>query len=166
MILNVMEIKQFEDSRAKDLDAFNTRFTFLKQEYSVALNSAIAEADPAAQAELISRIQQLNSQMTEELRGMITILSKSPDQKNIDDLTEELIQYQKDYAEIQQSQDKLTTLKLIKNSTKETLVKAQYTYWIYLGLLIFLCFVVAYQVFKVSIISVVQGVTQSLSRPL
>ena len=161
-----MEIKQFEDSRAKDLDAFNTRFTFLKQEYSVALNSAIAEADPAAQAELISRIQQLNSQMTEELRGMITILSKSPDQKNIDDLTEELIQYQKDYAEIQQSQDKLTTLKLIKNSTKETLVKAQYTYWIYLGLLIFLCFVVAYQVFKVSIISVVQGVTQSLSRPL
>lgn len=166
MILNVMEIKQFEDSRAKDLDAFNTRFTFLKQEYSVALNSAIAEADPAAQTELISRIQQLNSQMTEELRGMITILSKSPDQKNIDDLTEELIQYQKDYAEIQQSQDKLTTLKLIKNSTKETLVKAQYTYWIYLGLLIFLCFVVAYQVFKVSISSVVQGVTQSLSRPL
>jgi hypothetical protein len=166
MILNVMEIKQFEDSRAKDLDAFNTRFTFLKQEYSVALNSAIAEADPAAQTELISRIQQLNSQMTEELRGMITILSKSPDQKNIDDLTEELIQYQKDYAEIQQSQDKLTTLKLIKNSTKETLVKAQYTYWIYLGLLIFLCFVVAYQVFKVSITSVVQGVTQSLSRPL
>lgn len=161
-----MEIKQFEDSRAKDLDAFNTRFTFLKQEYSVALNSAIAEADPAAQTELISRIQQLNSQMTEELRGMITILSKSPDQKNIDDLTEELIQYQKDYAEIQQSQDKLTTLKLIKNSTKETLVKAQYTYWIYLGLLIFLCFVVAYQVFKVSISSVVQGVTQSLSRPL
>ena len=161
-----MEIKQFEDSRAKDLDAFNTRFTFLKQEYSVALNSAIAEADPAAQTELISRIQQLNSQMTEELRGMITILSKSPDQKNIDDLTEELIQYQKDYAEIQQSQDKLTTLKLIKNSTKETLVKAQYTYWIYLGLLIFLCLIVAYQVFKVSITSVVQGVTQSLSRPL
>lgn len=160
-----MEIKQFEDSRAKDLDAFNTRFSFLKQEYSVALNSAIAETDPAAQAGLISRIQQLNSQMTEELRGMITILSKSPDQKNIDELTDQLIQYQKDYAEIQQSQDKLMTLKLIKNTTKETLVKAQYTYWIYLGLLIFLCLVIAYQVFSVSIRSVVQGVTQSLNRP-
>ena len=160
-----MEIKQFEDSRAKDLDAFNTRFSFLKQEYSVALNSAISEVDPAAQAGLISRIQQLNSQMTEELRGMITILSKSPDQKNIDELTDQLIQYQKDYAEIQQSQDKLMTLKLIKNTTKETLVKAQYTYWIYLGLLIFLCLVIAYQVFSVSIRSVVQGVTQSLTRP-
>jgi hypothetical protein len=165
MILNVMEIKQFEDSRAKDLDAFNTRFSFLKQEYSVALNSAIAETDQAAQAGLIGRIQQLNSQMTEELRGMIAILSKSPDQKNIDELTEQLIQYQKDYAEIQQSQDKLTTLKLIKNTTKETLVKAQYTYWIYLGVLILLCFIIAYQVFKVSISSVVEGVTQSLSPP-
>jgi len=165
MILNVMEIKQFEDSRAKDLDAFNTRFSFLKQEYSVALNSAIAETDQAAQAGLIGRIQQLNSQMTEELRGMIAILSKSPDQKNIDELTEQLIQYQKDYAEIQQSQDKLMTLKLIKNTTKETLVKAQYTYWIYLGLLILLCFIIAYQVFKVSIGSVVKGVTQSLSPP-
>jgi hypothetical protein len=165
MILNVMEIKQFEDSRAKDLDAFNTRFSFLKQEYSVALNSAIAETDQAAQAGLIGRIQQLNSQMTEELRGMIAILSKSPDQKNIDELTEQLIQYQKDYAEIQQSQDKLMTLKLIKNTTKETLVKAQYTYWIYLGLLIVLCFIIAYQVFKVSISSVVEGVTQSLSPP-
>ena len=57
------------------------------------------------------------------------------------------------------------TLKLIKNTTKETLIKAQYTYWIYLGLLIVLCFIIAYQVFKVSISSVVEGVTQTLSPP-
>jgi len=158
-----MDIKNFQDRRNQKLLDFNERFDFLKQEYTQTLNMTLLEEDPTKQPILISRVQQLNTQMTDELREIITELTKQQDQEgSIDDLTKQLIQYQKDYAEIQQSQDKLTTLKLIKNSTSQTLNEAQTMYWVYLIALILLTFLIIFNVFKVSISSSIDTIKQTL----
>jgi DNA repair exonuclease SbcCD ATPase subunit len=158
-----MDIKNFQDRRNQKLLDFNKRFDFLKQEYIQTLNMALLEEDPENQPILISRVQQLNTQMTDELREIITELTKQQDQEgSINDLTQQLIQYQKDYAEIQQSQDKLTTLKLIKNSTSQTLNEAQTMYWVYLIALILLTFLIIFNVFKVSVSSSIETIKQTL----
>ena len=158
-----MDIKNFQDRRNQKLLDFNERFDFLKQEYTQTLNMTLLEEDPTKQPILISRIQQLNTQMTDELREIITELTKQQEQEgSIDELTQQLIQYQKDYAEIQQSQDKLTTLKLIKNSNSQTLNEAQTMYWVYLGGLILLTFLIIFNVFKVSFSSSIQTIKQTL----
>jgi len=158
-----MDIKNFQDTRNQKLLDFNKRFDFLKQEYINALNMTLLEEDPKNQPLLVSRVQQLNTQMTDELREIITELTKQQEQEgSIDDLTQQLIQYQKDYAEIQQSQDKLTTLKLIKNSNSQTLNEAQTTYWIYLIALILLTFLIIFNVFKVSLSSSIDTIKQTL----
>jgi DNA repair exonuclease SbcCD ATPase subunit len=158
-----MDIKNFQDRRNQKLLDFNERFDFLKQEYTQTLNMSLLEEDPIKQPILVSRIQQLNTQMTDELREIITELTKQQDQEgSIDDLTKQLIQYQKDYAEIQQSQDKLTTLKLIKNSNSQTLSEAQTMYWVYLSGLILLTFLIIFNVFKVSISSSIETIKQTL----
>jgi hypothetical protein len=158
-----MDIKNFQDRRNQKLLDFNERFDFLKQEYTQTLNMTLLEEDPTKQPILVSRVQQLNTQMTDELREIITELTKQQDKEgSIDDLTQQLIQYQKDYAEIQQSQDKLTTLKLIKNSTSQTLNEAQTMYWVYLIALILLTFLIIFNVFKVSISSSIDTIKQTL----
>jgi DNA repair exonuclease SbcCD ATPase subunit len=158
-----MDIKNFQDRRNQKLLDFNERFDFLKQEYTQTLNMTLLEEDPTNQSILVSRVQQLNTQMTDELREIITELTKQQDQEgSIDDLTKQLIQYQKDYAEIQQSQDKLTTLKLIKNSNSQTLSEAQTMYWVYLIALILLTFLIIFNVFKVSISSSIDTIKQTL----
>ena len=158
-----MDIKNFQDRRNQKLLDFNERFDFLKQEYTQTLNMTLLEEDPKNQPLLVSRVQQLNTQMTDELREIITELTKQQEQEgSIDDLTQQLIQYQKDYAEIQQSQDKLTTLKLIKNSNSQTLNEAQTTYWVYLIALILLTFLIIFNVFKVSLSSSIDTIKQTL----
>jgi hypothetical protein len=158
-----MDIKNFQDTRNQKLLDFNERFDFLKQEYTQTLNMSLLEEDPTKQSILVSRIQQLNTQMTDELREIINELTKQQDKEgSIDDLTKQLIQYQKDYAEIQQSQDKLTTLKLIKNSNSQTLNEAQTMYWVYLGGLLLLTFLIIFNVFKVSISSSIDTIKQTL----
>ena len=158
-----MDIKNFQDRRNQKLLDFEKRFDFLKQEYTNALNMTLLEEDPKNQPILVSRVQQLNTQMTDELREIITELTKQQEQEgSIDDLTKQLIQYQKDYAEIQQSQDKLTTLKLIKNSNSQTLSEAQTMYWIYLIALILLTFLNIFNVFKVSLSSSIDTIKQTL----
>ena len=119
-----MEVKKFQDSRNAELEAFKKQYAFLKSEYSSTLESALRESDSAEQQTLISRIQQINSQLTEELHSIISKLNKGEvgfDSKQMDELTADLIQYQKDYAEIEKSKDRVATLKRIHSTTSESL---------------------------------------------
>ena len=148
-----MDVKEFQDSRNKELDTFKKTFLFLKSEYSKALSAAIKESDPSQQQILIERVQQINSQLVDEIHTMITEVSKGSkefDSKELNDLTNDLIQYQKDYAEIEKSKDKVTTLKLIKGTTTENLQKATFIYYVYIAILLFLTFYVGYLVLTTS----------------
>jgi hypothetical protein len=148
-----MEVKKFQDSRNAELEAFKKQYAFLKSEYSSTLESALRESDSAEQQTLISRIQQINSQLTEELHSIISKLNKGEvgfDSKQMDELTADLIQYQKDYAEIEKSKDRVATLKRIQSTTSESLQTATFMYYFYIAILLVLCFYVAYLVLKTS----------------
>lgn len=162
-----MDVQKFMDSRKKELEDFQKNYTFLRQEYSSTLSSAIQEQDPAQQQELIRHVLQINSSMVEALREILNVLNRgqdSFDSTTIDKLTAELIQYQKEYVEIEKTKDKVGTLKLIRASTSQKLKEATTMYYIYVAVLILLCFVVAYLVIRTGwVTQVTQTVTQAIT---
>ncbi len=146
-----MDVQKFRDSRQTDLDDFKKQYNFLKTEYSSVLSSAINETDPAKQQELIQQVLSINTSMADGLREIIGKLNQGTqgfDPKELNDLTKDLIQYQKDYAEIEQSQDRVNTLKLIQKGTKTKLETAMTMYNLYIAILVVLAFVAAYLVFR------------------
>lgn len=162
-----MEIKQFQDSRNAKLAEFQKEYNFLKTQYSSNLLAAIQEPDPAAQQKLISTVLQLNTELSSQLRGILTDMnqgSDSFDPKTLEDLTNDLIEYQKQYREIQDNKDKLKTLKMIYATNKEKLEETQTMYNIYLGALIVLTFLVIFLVFRTPGTSIVDTVTSTVTQ--
>jgi hypothetical protein len=146
-----MDVQKFRDSRQTELTDFKKQYNFLKTEYSSVLSSAINESDPAKQQELIQQVLSINSSMTSDLRDIIGKLNQGSqgfNPKELNDLTKDLIQYQKDYADIEQSQDRVNTLKLIHKGNKTKLETAMTMYNLYIAILVILAFLVAYLVFR------------------
>ena len=151
-----MEIKEFQDSRNAKLVEFQKGYDFLKKEYSSTLLAAIQETDPAAQQQLVSRILQLNTELSNQVREILTDLNQgagSFNPKTLDDLTNDLIEYQKQYHEIQNNKDKLQTLKLIYGTNKQKLKDTETMYNVYVGALILLTFLAIYLVLRTSSVS-------------
>jgi hypothetical protein len=148
-----MEVKKFQDSRNAELSLFRKQYEFLKSEYSNTLESALRESDPLEQQTLISRIQQINSQLTDELHSILSKLNQGDsgfEPKQMDELTADLIQYQKDYAEIERSKDRVMTLQKILVTTSSNLESATFMYYLYIAILLVLCFYISYLVLKTS----------------
>jgi len=142
-----MESKSFKDSRDARLVEFQTEYDKLRTQYSSALLAAIQEPDAENQQELIQEVLNVNSQMTEQVRSIIGVLNqgtKTVDTATLDALTQQLIEYQKQHIDIQQSKDKLTTLKMIQSSSKEKIDNANQMYMFYLFALFALVFIVGY----------------------
>lgn len=148
-----MDIKEFTDSRNTQLAAFQTQYTYLKSQYSTAVLAAIQETDPEKQQALIQQILAVNQELSSQLKEILGVLNKgsdSFDSKTLSDLTSDLISYQKEFQEMQASNDKVTTLKRIQATNSSNLGSAQTMYNIYLGVLIFLCVVLSYLVIRSS----------------
>jgi hypothetical protein len=140
-----MDLVAFQDSRQTDLQNFQTQYAQLKSQYSTAVTAAIQEPDTTAQNNLIQRVLALNQNMTEQIRGILGILSKGTtdiDTATMDSLTEDLIKYQRQYSDLKKSMDKLQTLKMIQTTTQSNLAMAMTTYNIYLVALCILCLAV------------------------
>jgi hypothetical protein len=162
-----MDIKEFTDSRNSQLADFQKQYSYLKTEYSTAVLAAIQETDPEKQQTLIERIMAINQELSSKLKENLSVLNKgseSFDSKTLSDLTADLIAYQKEFQEIQASNDRLTTLKRIQATNSEKLGSVQTTYYSYLASLIFLCLVIVYCVIKSSWTqSIVGGAIGSLN---
>ena len=160
-----MDAKNFQDSRNSELDAFKKQYSFLKTQYSTALSAAINESDHAKQQALISQIQQINSELSNELHGIIGILNKGSnkfDPKQLDDLTNDLIQYQKDYSELEKSKDKVATLKIIANTNAATLRNATWMYYIYIAILVIIAGYLGYLILTTTWKSTFQQVVSTI----
>lgn len=126
-----MEIKEFEHSRNKKFQEFKDEYNSLKTGYSETLLLAIQEANPDNQQELINRVLQLNSDLSELLRNFISEINKGTDKFNpadLDELMKDLVNYQKQYHEIQKSKDKLETLKIIYSQNKDKLKEVTFQF--------------------------------------
>lgn len=151
-----MEIKEFQESRNSKLTEFQKEYNFLKTQYSSNLLAAIQEPDPEAQQKLISTVLQLNTELSSQVRGILTELNQgagSFNPKTLDDLTNDLIEYQKQYHEIQNNKDKLQTLKLIYATNKEKLKETEFMYNLYVAALITLTFIAIYLVMRTNSVS-------------
>lgn len=160
-----MDVKKFVDSRKLDLDDFNKSYTFLREQYSTSLAAAIQEQDSAKQQALIQQVIQANTAMAESIREILSKLNQgqnSFDPATIDKLTADLIQYQKDYAEIERTKDKVSTLKMI-HATKTKKVDEAYTmYYVYLIALVGLVLLISYLVFSTALSQSFRAVTAAL----
>jgi hypothetical protein len=148
-----MDIKEFSDSRNAQLAAFQKQYTYLKSQYSTAVLAAIQETDPEKQQALIQQILAVNQELSSQLKEILGLLNKgsdSFDSKTLSDLTSDLISYEKEFQEMQASNDKVSTLKRIQATNSSNLGSAQAMYNIYLSVLIFLCVVLSYLVIKSS----------------
>lgn len=163
-----MDVQRFRDSRQQKLDEFKQKYSFLRSQYSRTLLSAIQEPDPQSQQEMIAQLLTVNAEMVDELKTILGELNRGQDSfspKTINELTNDLIQYQKDYAEIEKSRDRVNTLKMIHSQQSGQLSSATTMFNIYLGVLIFLAFLVAYLVIRSSwVTDAVTAVTQSVSQ--
>ena len=161
-----MDIKAFTDSRNSQLADFQKQYSYLKSEYSTAVSAAIQETDPEKQDTLIQRALAVNQELSSQLKDILGVLNKgadSFDSKTLSDLTADLISYQKEFQEMQASNDHLSTLKRIHATNSQNLGSAQTMYNVYLGILIFLCIIVVVLVIKASWTqSIVGGAIQRL----
>lgn len=160
-----MEIKEFENSRNSRLDDFEKTYDSLKREYTSAVLAAIQETDAEKQQELISRVLSINSDLSSELRSIISDMNKSSDKvplKTMDQLTTDLINYQKQYSEVEKGKDRLQTLKLINKSNDDKLSDTSFMYNLYIGALVFLIFIVGYLVIRTNWRQAYNTVTSSM----
>jgi hypothetical protein len=164
-----MDIKEFQDSRDAKVSEFQKSYNFLKPQYSSALLAAIQETDPASQQQMISTVLDINSELSTLLRDILGELNKGDTTFNpttINDLTSDLIEYQKQYQEITQRKDKLQTMKLIYASNRDKLETATNMYNIYLGGLILLIFVIIFLIIRTSWTGNIISTVQSIAAPL
>lgn len=165
-----MDLLAFQDTRQTDLQNFQTHYSELKTQYSTAISAAIQEPNPASQNALIQKVLSLNQNMTEQIRSILGILSKGTteiDTATMDSLTEDLVKYQKQYADLKKSMDKLQTLKMIQATTQSNLAIAMTSYNVYLFALCILCLAVIMLAIRASwtttlVDTVKQGITQAV----
>lgn len=146
-----MDIQKFRNDRSTEMSDFKKQYIFLKSEYSSALTAAIQEQDPARQQELIQQVLALNASMTSELRDIIAKINqgaKGFNPRELNDLTKDLISYQKEYQEIEQTKDKVNTLKRILENTREKLSLASTMYNFYILLIVGFAFITIILIFK------------------
>jgi hypothetical protein len=165
-----MDLLAFNDTRKTDLQNFQTQYSQLKTEYSTAISAAIQEPNPTSQNTLIQKVLSLNQNMTEQIRGILGILSRGTtdiDTATMDSLTEDLVKYQRQYADLKKSMDKLQTLKMIQTTTQSNLAIAMTAYNIYLIALCVLCLAVIMLAIRAAwttslATTVKQGLTQAV----
>lgn len=160
-----MEIKEFQNERNSKLDDFEKTYDSLKRDYSSAVMAAIQETDAEKQQELVARVLSINSDLSSELRDILSDMYKSSGNvpsKSMDELTADLIAYQKQYSEIEKGKDRLQTLKLIHSANQQKLNDTSFMYNIYIGALIFLVFIVGYLVLRTNWRQAYNAVTSAI----
>lgn len=161
-----MEVKEFRDSREAELSAFQKKYESLKQEYSSALSVAIQEKDASKQDALINKVKQINKQLIDEIRDILAILNKGKtnfDYSTLEELTNELIKYQAEYQEMEKANNRVNTLKMIKSNTLSKLDSQTWSYYLYISILILLCFYIVYLIISASWSKSVVGASRGVS---
>lgn len=149
-----MEVAQFRSSRATQMKEFQTEYAKLKTEYSRLLFAAIQEQDPAKQQTLIQKVLSINADLSEKVREMITEVNKSDNTENLNKLTQELIQYQKEYDEIQKGKDSVTTLKMIYANDSMKVKQAESMFYFYIFSILAMCVLIVFLIFRTGFLQV------------
>lgn len=139
------------------------------QEYKRLVLSAIQEKDSEKQQDLIQRILETNADTSQDIRDELTKLHAKPSSVDmIQNLTDQLLEYQKQYKDIQESNDKVVTLRMIYADNSQKLQQAESMYNLYLFGILILCILIGFLVFRVAFKSgyiMNNPITAALSSP-
>jgi hypothetical protein len=161
-----MEIKEFQASRNSKLVEFQKRYDALKRDYTSTMQTAIQEKDASKQKELISKVLSINAELSSELKSIIGEIYKGSEfvpSKTMDELTADLIEYQRQYNEIEKGKNRLETLKLINKSNESKLTETNFKFNVYIGVFVLLIFIVVYLVFRTNVKSAYNAVASTIS---
>lgn len=158
-----MDVKKFQDSRDSTLKTFQTKFNELQTTYNSTIQSAIQETDPAKQNDLVEQVLSLNAEMSGELKDILATLSTNTkfNPATLNELTQKLIEYQKQYDEINKGKDRVQTLQMILTSTRKKLHDTIWMYNFYLAALLILICVIIFMIIRTSISAAVSSTGSS-----
>jgi hypothetical protein len=131
-----MDIQVYQENREKDMKAFKSEYDDLKAQYARYLADSVY--DPSN----IDQVLETNKLLVELVNKFIAESQNKFDAKTIQDLTQQIISYQKEYQEIQTSQQQTKTLKNILNKENISLTNIQSEFntylWIFFGCILIL----------------------------
>jgi chromosome segregation ATPase len=137
-----MDIKQYQLDREKELQTFKTEYADLKTSYNTYLTQAIN--DPSK----IPAVLEVNKSLSDHVQKFIGD-SQNKSYIPIEELTKEILSYQKEYQQISDSQQQQKTMKDILNKENSRLDSIQFEFNIFLGILFLCIIIVIILIFKV-----------------
>ena len=146
-----MDIIAYQKDRDTELSNFKKEYSDLNVEYRWYLTEAIEEKDPEQQGNLIQKILDTNAQISNHIKEFIGS-SKKFDTKTISELTTDIVNYQKQYSDIQSSKNKLQTVTSVLNQQTNNLSGLRFEFNIFLGILAFAILVVIILIVRTSTI--------------
>jgi len=158
-----MDVKKFQDSRELTLKTFQTKFNDIQTTYRSTIQAAIQEIDPAKQNDLVEQVLSLNAEMSSELKEILATMNTdtkfSP--AILNELTQKLIEYQKQYDEINKGKDRIQTLQMILTTTRKKLHDTIWMYNFYLAALLILICVIIFMIIRNSVSAAVSSIGSS-----
>lgn len=148
-----MDVKAFEKARTEKLEGYNKEYSEKKRDYTVTMDAAIQEGDPRQQNELIQNVLSINSELSEFLRSMIQDVTQGDNSINsatVNQLNAELIKYQQEFQAVNDSEDKIRTLKMLQATNSGLVSTALRTYYMYLAAIVVLILICVYFTIKTS----------------
>ncbi len=128
-----MNLRNFQSQRDQELVSFQKEYSELKTQYNTFLNQAVYEPNPEKQAELVKQILSINSGLAKHVRDFIQNSREKFDHSLITKLTQDIIRYQKDFEQIQNSSDQAETLRdvLYKEKNELNALHTQFNIWLW-----------------------------------
>lgn len=157
-----MDINRYQVDRQQELERFQKNYADMKKQYSELLSKAIT-SDPKIQSEVIRQVLSVNSNLAQHVRDFIQESGAKFDPSMISKLTADIIKFQKEYEEIQKSDDKTRALDGILNKERNFLKDLHSQFNIFLGLLLAMIVVILGLIFKTSITQMSRAAEDLLS---
>jgi len=126
-------------------------YTSLKEQYYKLISQALNESDTEKQQDIIKQILDTNTLLATEIRTYISQETQKPNNpEELQELTNELLNIQKEFLKIQETKDYKTTLEMILHNDQSRLFNLKTKLNIFLVLLGLSIIYILYMIFRLS----------------
>ena len=126
-------------------------YTSLKEQYYKLISQALNESDTEKQQDIIKQILDTNTLLATEIRTYISQETQKPNNpEELQELTNELLNIQKEFLKIQETKDYRTTLEMILHNDQSRLFNLKTKLNIFLVLLGLSIIYILYMIFRLS----------------
>jgi hypothetical protein len=146
-----MDIIQYQKNRDENLSQFQKQYDDLKVQYRSHLYDAGNESDPKKQSDLVQQTLSINKEIAKHLRDFLGT-SKELNTTTITNLTQDIINYQKEHNDIETSKNKTKTTRGILMQKQTQLQQLQLNFNLFLGFLLAGIFLLVILIFRTSLV--------------